>query len=38
MKNRNILKVVLLTVNAQTVFDLKVKDKAAQILGYKDYE
>jgi|AntAceMinimDraft_18_1070375.scaffolds.fasta_scaffold01980_4 hypothetical protein len=36
-KAESMLKVVLLVLNAQTEFDIKVKDKAAQLLNYEDY-
>jgi hypothetical protein len=35
-KLKKMLKIVLLTLNAQTEFDHEVKDKAAQLLGYTD--
>jgi hypothetical protein len=41
MKTKNILKmlkVTILVLREQTQFDLEIKNKAAQILGYQDYE
>ena len=37
-KFKKILKVLTLALNAQCNFDHQIKDKAAQILGYEDYE